>query len=146
MKDELSGFMELSVPQVSSVPQIMESMEVYDVDKKLIFLDDRDKEELATLFLTKGGMSGVGKKVKEMDERAKEVGSPWMLARGVKTVKVPGVGTVSLTEGSNVSISGDTLRKVLINYVGAQQVVEILDKVTKKTEYITLQFKGEKGK
>ena len=146
MKDELSGFMELSVPQVSSVPQIMESMEVYDADKKLIFLDDRDKEELATLFLTKGGMSGVGKKVKEMDERAKEVGSPWMLARGVKTVKVPGVGTVSLTEGSNVSISGDTLRKVLINYVGAQQVVEILDKVTKKTEYITLQFKGEKGK
>ena len=143
MKDELSGVMDLSVSQAASIPQVMESMEVYDENKQLVFLDDQDREELAALFVIKGGLSGMGKKVKDADDFTKSIGSPWMLARGVKTVKVPGVGVVSLTEGSNVSISGDTLRKVLINYISAEKVAEVLEKATKKTSYTTLQFRSE---
>lgn len=138
IKDEL---LSLTVTTKVDVPTIVNNMIVYDGDKHEVILSEDDKKELATLFMVKGGMSGLSKRAKDMEEKAKEVGSPWMLARGVKTVKVPGVGTFSVTEGQSVSISQDSLRKVLVNYVDADKVQEILEKVVKKTPYVTLQFR-----
>ncbi len=144
MKNELEQkCMDLTITPVADLPTIAANLEIMDSDKHMVFLDQEDIMELATLFLVKGNVSGLSKKVKDIDEITKTVGAPWLLSRGVKTAKVPGIGIFSLVEGSNISISGDTLRDVLINYVSAEKVAEILEKVTKKTSYITLQFKAD---
>jgi hypothetical protein len=142
---DLMHSMDLTVPVVGDVAQIELLMEVYggDKGKDIVDLSDEDRHELATLFVVKGGMSGISKKAKEYDDRVKEVGSPWLLARGVKKAKVPGVGTFTLVEGCNMSISADALRKVLVKYLPASDVPNIIEEVTKKTPYVTLQFKAE---
>ena len=143
MDRDLMGSMKLTVPVVGELAQIEENMEVFggETGKELLDLSAEDRHELAALFLVKGGMSGIAKKAKEMEEKAKEVGSPWMLARTVKTVKVKGIGTFSLTEGKSTSISADNLRKVLLGHVSASAVNSIVEKATKTTTYTTLQFK-----
>jgi hypothetical protein len=146
MEEDLSKSMSMTVPVVGDVEVIAFSMETYNDKKELVAVSDEDRVELATILLVKGGMTGIKKKSGEMEDRVKEVGAPWMLARGIKTVKVPGIGTMSLTEGTNVSISQDALRQVLINYVSADKVAEILSKVVKKTTYTTLQWVAEKAK
>lgn len=128
--------------QPTNIPAIMDSMQVLNENKEVVPLDDDDKLELATLVYIKSGLSNLSKKSKDMEEKVKLVGSPWMLARGVKTVKIPGSGTFSLTKGSSVTINQNTLREVLIHYLTPDQVVEIMGKVVKKSEYTTLQFKG----
>lgn len=138
----LQECMDIRASFVTDIATMAESMEPLDSDKQLIFLSDEDKTELATLILVKGGMSGLGKKAKEMEEKVKEVGAPWMLARDIKTVRVPGVGTLSLNEGKNASISQGTLRKVLIQYLPAETVAEVIRKSLKVTQYTTLQFKA----
>lgn len=142
MEKELIGCLDIKVQPVGDIPALIENMIVLGEDKTEMIINEEEKKELATLFMVKGVMTGVSKREKEMEERVKEVGSPWMLARGMKTVTVPGVGTLSLTNGTNVSISSDTLRKVLVNYIGADKVAEVLEKVIKKTTYVTLQFKS----
>ena len=137
----LSGCMDLHATAIADIATITAAMEPLDDDKQLVLLDEDDKRELATIIMVKGGMSSLGKKAKEMEERVKEVGAPWMLARGVKTVKIPGIGTLSLSAGKNVSISQDNLRKVLIKYLPADKVAKVLSEVVKETTYTTLQFK-----
>ena len=146
MEADLTGCLGMTVPVVGEISTIAENMSTYNGDKELVTLSEEDRIELATLLIVKGGMSGVAKKAKEMEDKVKEVGAPWMLARGIKTVKVAGVGTLSLTEGVSVSISQDALRKVLVNYMGADKVAEVLEKVVKKTGYTTLQFATERAK
>lgn len=145
MNEDLTKCLELSVPIVSDVATIADNMEVLDAQKTPVVMGEGDKKEIATIFLVKGGLTGLMKKAKEMEEMVKEVGSPWMLARGVKTIKLAGIGTLSLTEGVSVSISQDALRKVLVNYMAAEKVAEVLEKVVKKTTYTTLQFKAGRG-
>lgn len=146
MEEELTGFMELTVPVVGDIAVVSKALCALDSDKHPVEMDEEERKELAVLFVTKGGMSGAAKKAKELEDRTKEVGSPWMLARGIKSVKVPGVGTMSVTEGSNVSISQDRLREVLINYLPAKKVAEVIEKVVKRTPYVALQFLPEKAK
>lgn len=145
MREELEGCMDLSVPVVGELAAIESSLIPLDADKQEVLVDAEDRKELATIFLVKGGMAGMLKKGKEMEEQVKTVGAPWMLARGVKTVTVPGIGSMSLTEGNNVSISQDRLRQVLTSYVAADKIPEILSKVVKRTSYTTLMFTPEKG-
>lgn len=145
MQEELEGCKELIIRASTDLATVAASLAAYGEDKTAgeMVLDDEERNELATLVVTKGAMAMATKKAKEMEERVKEVGSPWMLARGVKTVRVPGMGTLSLSNGTNVSISQDNLRKVLINYIPAEKVAEVMEKVVKKTTYVTLQFKAE---
>jgi hypothetical protein len=137
---------DLTVQQVSDLPTIISNLVAYGEDKQEIMLDEQDKEELAVLFMSKGHTSGAVKKVKELEDMVKEVGSPWLLARGIKTVTVAGIGTLSQANGGSVSISQDTLRKVLINYLSAEKVMEVMEKVVKRTSYTTLQFKAQSPK
>lgn len=145
MKEELEGCKELIIRASTDLATVATSLAAYGEDKAAgeMVLDEKERNELATLVVTKGAMAMATKKAKEMEERVKEVGSPWMLARGVKTVRVPGMGTLSLSNGTNVSISQDNLRKVLVNYIPADKVAEVMEKVVKKTSYVTLQFKVE---
>lgn len=143
--DGLKECMELTVPIVGDVAVIEQNLVALNADKEEVTLDPDERKELATLFLVKGGMSGVTKRSKEMEDKVKEAGSPWMLARGVKMAKVPGIGTMSVTEGTNVSISQENLRKVLLKYgVRAETVPKIVAEAIKKTPYITIQFIPDK--
>jgi hypothetical protein len=145
VNDTLMDGMALTVPVVGEVAEIEENMVAYGGEKNadIIELSTEDRHELAVLFVVKGGMSGISKKADDMDKKLKEVGAPWMLARGVKKVKLEGIGTIYLVEGKNTSISADNLRKVLIGYVPASVVNVIIEKVTKATPYTTLMFKAD---
>lgn len=143
METELMGSMALTVPVVGELAQIESGMNVYggDAGKDLITLDDQDRKELAALFIVKGGMAGLTKRAKEMEEKAREIGAPWMLARGVKKVRVDGIGTFSLSEGKSVTISGENLRKVLLKHgIPATKVNTIVTEATNTSTYTTLKF------
>jgi len=142
---ELMSGMDLTVPVVGEITVIESTMEVYggEGNKEIIDLPIEDRHELAALFVVKGGMAGVTKKAKEYEEKVKEIGAPWLLARGVKKVKVPGIGTFSLVEGSNNSISADALRKVLVKHIAATIIPDIIKEATKVTPYVSIQFKAD---
>lgn len=140
------SYRQIVVPVVASIPAIMDNMAAMDAEKNPVELSESDTKELAALFFVKGGMKGLSQKVKETEDETKNIGVPWMLARGIKTVKVAGVGTFSLVGGKNVSISQDTLRKELLRHLSADKVAAILTAVVKETPYDTLQFKPEVAK
>jgi hypothetical protein len=146
---DLTECLDLTVPIVGELTVIEESMEVFggEKGKDLIDLDETDRKELATLFLVKGGMSGLTKQAKDMEDKAKEVGVPWMMARGVKNCKVPGIGTFSVVNGTSVTISTDKLRKSLLSHgIDAETAKKIVEESTNKSPYTTLQFKAVTSK
>lgn len=146
LSDVEKNYRSLAIPSIATLPQIMDNMAAFDPDKNPVELDDTDAKELAALIFVKGGMSGLSKRVKETDEETKVIGVPWMLARGIKTVKVAGVGTFSVVGGKNVSVSQDKLRKELLKHLPADTVATIMAAVVKETPYDTLQFKPEVAK
>ena len=74
----------------------------------------------------------------------KEEAVPLMLARGITSFVDEAVGTLTLVEGSNRSISGEKLRVNLLKYLDAADVAEVVDASTTITSYTTMQYKKPK--
>lgn len=111
------------------------------------FVDLGSDQELFHTFLVKRAeLKEREELVKKGVEELKEEAVPMFLAHGIKTFKEEGLGTLSMVEGTNKSIAQDRLRKELLSrQFSAADVAEILEKVTKVSTYITLQFIPWKG-
>lgn len=77
----------------------------------------------------------------------KDEALPLMVATGVKSFKDENIGSMTVVDGSSVSINRDLLiQNLLAEGMDADKVATVVEKSTKVSRYQTIQFKARTGK
>ena len=129
------------VSEEDHIKDLMKAAQATGEDKKVIELLETDIEEITGFLLTRSQLAEAKSRLTEQEVSLKDMVLPWMIARGIKTFRVDSIGAMSCVNGSSTVISQATLREVLLGYLPAAEVAEVLEKCVKKIPYTTLQFR-----
>jgi len=87
---------------------------------------------------------------RDLDRRMngwKEEVLPLLLATNTKTFKDDELGSISVVDGTSVTINKDLLIQTLLGKgMDPDEVAGVVEAATKRSKYTTVQFKGRNGK
>jgi len=77
----------------------------------------------------------------------KDEALPLLIATGTKTFGDESIGTMTVVEGTSVTINKDLLIQTLLGKgMDPDEVAGVVEAATKRSKYTTVQFKGRNGK